>query len=85
MGLQRSNLAKVLTYHVVGGNVRSTDLTDAMEVATVNTPTVFTVNLDEAVTITDANGGVSTVVLTDVQATNGVIHVLDQVIIPDNL
>ena len=46
---------------------------------------MFTVNLGETVTLTDASGGTSTVVLTDVQTTNGVIHVLDAVIIPTNL
>lgn len=85
-GLTTEQLAKVLTYHVVAGaNVRSTDLTNGQVVSTVNTPTTFTVNLGNTVTITDANGGESTVVLTDVQATNGVIHVLNTVIIPNNL
>ena len=85
-GLTTEQLAKVLTYHVVAGaNVRSTDLTNGQVVSTVNTPTTFTVNLGNEVTITDANGDESTVVLTDVQATNGVIHVLNKVIIPNNL
>ena len=84
-GLTTEQLAKVLTYHVVGGNVRSTALSNGMEVATVNTPTVFTVNIAETVSITDASGNTADVLLTDVQATNGVIHVLDKVIIPDNL
>lgn len=84
--LTTEQLAKVLTYHVVAGaNVRSTDLTNGQVVSTVNTPTTFTVNLGNEVTITDSNGGVSTVVLTDVQATNGVIHVLNKVILPNNL
>ncbi len=84
-GLSTEQLAKVLTYHVVSGNVRSADLMDGMEVTTVNAPATFTVNKDEIITITDASGGVATVVLADVQATNGVIHVLNSVIIPDNL
>lgn len=82
--LNEDQLAKVLTYHVVAGNVRSGALTDGMEVATVNTET-FTVNIGSTVTITDAGGNNSTVILTDVQATNGVIHVIDKVIIPNNL
>lgn len=84
--LSTEQLAKVLTYHVVAGaNVLSTDLTDGQVVSTVNTPTTFTVNLGSTVTITDANGDQATVVFTDVQATNGVVHVLDKVIIPNNL
>lgn len=84
-GLDADQLAKVLTYHVAAGNVESKDLSDGMMVPTVNTES-FTVNIDNGtVTLTDTNGGVSTVVLTDVQCTNGIIHVLDQVIIPSNL
>ena len=83
-GLDESQLASVLTYHVANGNVLSTQLTDGMMVETLQGE-MFTVNLGETVTLTDANGGTSTVVLTDVQTTNGVIHVLDAVIIPTNL
>jgi transforming growth factor-beta-induced protein len=85
-GLNADQLASVLTYHVVGGaNVVSGDLTNGQVVTTVQGED-FTVNISgSSVTITDANGNVSNVVLTDVQATNGVIHVLDKVIIPTNL
>jgi uncharacterized surface protein with fasciclin (FAS1) repeats len=83
--LTADQLAKVLTYHVVSGNVVSGDLSNGMEVTTVNGEK-FTVNISgSTVTLTDTGGGVSTVVLTDVQATNGVIHVLNKVIIPSNL
>ncbi len=83
--LDADQLAKVLTYHVVSGNVRSTALSDGMTVGTVNGES-FTVNTGGAnVTLTDSNGGVVNVVLTDVQGTNGVIHVLTEVLIPSNL
>ncbi|MCB9283578.1 MAG: fasciclin domain-containing protein [Lewinellaceae bacterium] len=84
--LDADQLASVLTYHVVAGaNVVSGDLTDGMTVKTVQGEE-FTVNIDGAnVTITDANGNTANVVLTNVQATNGVIHVLDTVILPVNL
>lgn len=80
-GLSSSDLANVLTYHVVGGNIQSSALTDGMSVTAANEEK-FTVNLGTDVTLTDANGNVSNVVLTDVQTTNGVIHVLDKVILP---
>lgn len=84
-GLTADQLAKVLTYHVVAGNVVSGNLSNAMTVSTVNGES-FTVNISGGtVTITDAQGNVSNVVLTDVQATNGVIHVLNKVILPNNL
>lgn len=81
-GLTPEQLATVLTYHVIGGsNVRSTDLTDNMVVETVNGQT-FTINLGNGARITDQTGQTSEIILTDVQATNGIIHVLEKVIIP---
>lgn len=82
--LTDDQLAAVLTYHVVAGaNVRSTALTNGQVVSTVNGQT-FTVNITGGnVTIKDATGATANVVLTDVQATNGVIHVLDKVILPN--
>ena len=75
-------LANTLSYHVVpGANVRSTDLTDGMEVNTLLDQS-FTVNLGDNVVITDASGRTSTVIAADVQATNGVIHVIDTVLLP---
>jgi transforming growth factor-beta-induced protein len=77
-------LARVLSYHVVTeANVRSGDLSDGMPVTTFEGGT-FTVNVSgSAVTITDERGRTSNVVLTDVQARNGVIHVIDTVLLPE--
>ncbi|MEM1218415.1 MAG: fasciclin domain-containing protein [Bacteroidota bacterium] len=84
-GLDASQLASVLTYHVTNGNVVSSGLSNGQVVETLQGEE-FTINIDgETVTITDANDNTSTVVLTDVQTTNGVIHVLNAVIIPVNL
>jgi transforming growth factor-beta-induced protein len=81
-GLTPAELRDVLLYHVVGGaNVLSSTLSDGQVVTTVNTGE-FTVNVGTEVTITDAQGGTARVVFTDVQATNGVIHVLDKVLLP---
>ena len=83
--LSADQLSKVLTYHVISGNVMSTDLSNGMNVATVNSE-MFEVGIEGSeVTLTDANGNVSNVVLVDVQATNGVIHVIDKVILPQEL
>ncbi|GGW95547.1 fasciclin domain-containing protein [Salegentibacter mishustinae] len=77
-------LSSILSYHVVAGsNVRAEDLTDQMMVETLETGS-FTINLGENVTITDENGRTATIVATNVQANNGVIHVLDTVILPEN-
>ena len=79
------DLAGILTYHVVEGEVMAADVVDldGQEVTTVNGAT-FTVNVgdDGAVTLTDAAGNEVGVVQTDVDASNGVIHVIDGVLLP---
>ncbi|MEX2467209.1 MAG: fasciclin domain-containing protein [Gemmatimonadota bacterium] len=78
------DLVDVLTYHVVGATVESGDLTDGQVVTTVEGST-FTVNIDgSAVSITDGSGNTVNVVLTDVPASNGVIHVIDGVLLPSS-
>jgi transforming growth factor-beta-induced protein len=80
-GLSEAELAEVLTYHVVAGaNVLSGDLTNGMTVTTLNG--TFTVNISgNAVTLTDESGATVNVIATDVQGTNGVIHVIDKVLL----
>jgi transforming growth factor-beta-induced protein len=78
--LTLAQLTTVLTYHVVAGNVQSTQLV-AGPVTSINDQQ-FTVNVGTSVTITDTTEGVSNVIATDVQGTNGVIHVLDRVLLP---
>lgn len=79
------DLADILTYHVVAGEVLAADVVglDGQEVETVNGAT-FTVNVgdDGSVTLTDAAGNEVTVVATDIVTSNGVIHVLDAVLMP---
>lgn len=77
-------LTDILTYHVVEGEVLAADVVglDGQEVATVNGAT-FTVGVDgDAVTLTDAQGNTVNVVTTDIQTSNGVIHVIDAVLMP---
>jgi uncharacterized surface protein with fasciclin (FAS1) repeats len=75
-------LASTLSYHVVAGaNVRSSDLTDNMEVSTLAEQS-FTINLVNGAVITDARDRTSNIIAIDVQANNGVIHVIDTVILP---
>lgn len=77
-------LAAVLSYHVVtGANVRSDDISDGMEVTTFESGS-FKINTGEnVITITDENDRVSTVIAVDVQATNGVIHAIETVLLPE--
>ena len=80
--IDAATLDAVLKYHVVGNaNVLSTMLSDDMSVNTlVDVP--FTVDLDNGATILDNRGRTANIVITDVQASNGIIHVLDRVILP---
>lgn len=73
-----ANLTKILTYHVVLGEVMSTDLSDNMTVATVEGTTItITIDDDGNVFVNDAQ-----VILADIQCSNGVIHVIDTVLVP---
>ena len=71
-------LKSILTYHVVSGAVYSTDVV-AGDVATVEGSNV-TLATDTGVTVNGAN-----VVLADVEASNGVIHLIDAVILPPSV
>ena len=72
----------VLKYHVTdAGNVRSTDLTDGMTVNTLAAED-FTIDLSGDVPVINAGNNTANIVATDVQAKNGVIHVIDTVLLP---
>ena len=73
----KDQLVAILTYHVVPGKVMSTDLQDDMEAPTVQGSTV-TIDLDNGVMVEEAN-----VTQADIAASNGVIHVIDKVILPE--
>jgi uncharacterized surface protein with fasciclin (FAS1) repeats len=74
----KEKLAGILTYHVVPGSVASSSLTGVADVATVNGATVkIDASTAGVVKINDAM-----VVAADVPASNGVIHVIDKVIMP---
>jgi uncharacterized surface protein with fasciclin (FAS1) repeats len=70
-------LAQILLYHVVSGQALSTDLTDGQTITTL---------LGEDITVTIGMNGVminnATVVVADITATNGVVHVIDAVLLP---
>ena len=72
----KDQLVAILTYHVVSGNVKSTDLSDGMTATTVNGKDI-TVSLADGVKINGAN-----VTAADIEASNGVVHVIDAVILP---
>jgi transforming growth factor-beta-induced protein len=71
-------LNKVLTYHVVRGERLAADVLDSSRLRTLNGGFVF----QAGGVLTDANGRTATIVATDIEASNGVIHVIDRVILP---
>lgn len=73
----KEKLAKILTYHVVAGKVTSADVVKLKEAKTVNGQSVKIAVKDGGVSVDNAK-----VVKTDIDCTNGVIHVLDTVILP---
>jgi transforming growth factor-beta-induced protein len=76
--LDHPDLAKVLLYHVVSGKVMSTDLVNGLETATINGETIA-FDLTDGVKVNNVN-----VVLADLEAENGVVHVIDYVLVPSN-
>lgn len=76
--LAQPDLAKVLLYHVVSGQVLSTDLTNGMEAATINGEKIK-IDLTDGVLVND-----SKVTTPDLKAGNGVVHVIDKVLVPSN-
>jgi uncharacterized surface protein with fasciclin (FAS1) repeats len=70
-------LTEILTYHVVDGKVMSSDLSDGMSVETLQGGMLVITITDEGVTVNEAM-----VTQPDVEASNGVIHVIDAVLIP---
>ena len=72
----KDQLVAILTYHVVPGKVMSSDLSDDMTATTVQGGEI-TIDLDNGVMVNDA-----TVTAADIAASNGVIHVIDKVIMP---
>ena len=78
----KDQLKSILTYHVVPGKAMSGQLTDDMTVTTVQGQNL-TINVDGGnVKLTDASGKTVSVVKADVEAGNGVVHVIDGVLLP---
>jgi uncharacterized surface protein with fasciclin (FAS1) repeats len=75
-------LADILTYHVVGGDVRAADVVALSKPAAVTTLQGSSFSVDASLAITDGNGRKATLLATDVIASNGVIHVIDKVLLP---
>jgi len=87
---QRDALTGILTYHVVPGRVDAAALTQQIEegggsatLTTVQGGTLTATVVDGTVTLTDEAGNTSKVVMADVAASNGIIHAIDTVVMPN--
>ncbi|MFH6603381.1 fasciclin domain-containing protein [Maribacter algicola] len=78
----RMILASILKYHVIAGvGAKSTDLSDGQQLSTVLQENL-SVRLDNGVFISDATETDAAVVVADVMASNGVVHLIDKVLVP---
>ena len=86
----KNSLVKVLTYHVISGSLNYDALNKAITAgngkAVLKTVSggslTFSKNGDKSISVTDENGGTSNISVYDVYQSNGVIHVLDAVVLP---
>jgi uncharacterized surface protein with fasciclin (FAS1) repeats len=85
----KSTLVKVLTYHVVAGNLDAAAVVKAIQagngsakIKTVSGGTLTGSLKDGKVILTDENGNTATVVAADLKSGNGVVHVIDAVVLP---
>lgn len=86
----KAMLTKVLTYHVVAGNMDSKKIMKAIKkgggkakLTTVSGDTLTASMNGGSLVLTDEKGGTSTVTIADVKQSNGVIHVVDTVLLPN--
>ncbi len=85
----KAKLTSVLTYHVVPGKLNSGDLAKMIKegngsatLTTVQGETLTIKPNGSSITVTDENGGTARVTIADVNQSNGVIHVVDKVLLP---
>ncbi len=85
----KATLSSILTYHVVAGNIDAAAVGKAIEagegkavLTTVQGGKLTAMVKDGKVVLIDEKGGYSTVVATDIKGTNGIVHVIDTVVMP---
>jgi uncharacterized surface protein with fasciclin (FAS1) repeats len=78
----KAELSKILTYHVVAGKFEHADLTDGKKLLTVEGEELIVKASAGKLSIVDAKGDTSTVTIANVNQSNGVIHLVDTVLLP---
>ena len=80
--LTDANMTSILSYHITNGNNLSSTFTDGLVVPTLLTPQSFTLQLTGGAKIKDVNNRYANITTTDIQCTNGVLHIIDKVLLP---
>ena len=82
-------LANILTYHVISGKLTATDVVSALEsgngsvdLTALNGQVINVMQKDGKIWLKDLNGNYSEIIATDVMGSNGVIHVINTVVMP---
>ena len=78
----KATLTKILTYHVVPGRLEASSITDGKKLKTVECEMLTVKRSGDTIILIDAKGGSSTVTIPNVNQSNGVIHVVDTVLMP---
>ena len=85
----KEKLSSILTYHVVSGKIAAADVASALkqgggkaELTTLNGGKVTAMSKNGGIYLKDANGNYSKIAKTDVMASNGVIHIIEDVVMP---
>ena len=83
-------LSNILTYHVVSGKLMASDVVSALEsgngkvdLTALNGQTVTAISKDGKIYLEDSQGNMSEIIATDVAGSNGVIHVISSVVMPE--
>jgi uncharacterized surface protein with fasciclin (FAS1) repeats len=86
----KDQLKKILTYHVVSGKMSAKDIEKAIKdgggkatLTTVEGGTLTATKVGGKIVLTDEKGGMATVTIANVYQSNGVIHVIDSVLLPN--
>ena len=85
----KATLSKILTYHVISGKYDSKDLTKMIktgngkaELTTVSGGKIYLMKKGNKLMLKDEKGNISNITISDVYQSNGVIHVIDSVVLP---
>lgn len=78
----KNQLSSILTYHVISGDIMSSQLTNGQVIPTVNGQNLTVEISDGKVYFVDAKGGKAMVTTADVSTSNGTVHIIDSVLLP---